>query len=78
MKKQELIHLHALGGELYAFVSTPHGPEPGPFEAYERAGVTPVAFHYDKSAHKRATFRLLAATVEVIDAETVVHAGPSP
>lgn len=71
MRKQELVHLHALCTELRRYLESTQDGSAEPFGAYEDCGVSPSAIHCRKEAHRNAVFHLLDGLV------TVAEEGPS-
>ena len=67
MRKQELIHLHALATELYRHIDDAERPPPTEIRTYERNGVTPVSIHHNKESHKAALHQLLEAVITIVD-----------
>lgn len=68
MRKQELIHLHALCVELRRYFEDHHDLSSDPFQSYEEFGVSPLAVHHRKQFHEEALFRLLIGLATFIDA----------
>ncbi|UTF52583.1 UPF0058 family protein [Natronosalvus rutilus] len=59
MRKQELIHLHALAVELRKDVTEHETVPPDAFEEYDRYGIAPTSIHYNKPRHKESLLLLL-------------------
>ncbi|MCU4972827.1 UPF0058 family protein [Halobacteria archaeon AArc-m2/3/4] len=72
MRKQALIHMHALAVELRAAVSSSrrNTPTPDAFVEYDDGEVTPATVYHQKDAHKAAVQLLLEGTVETIRIDT--------
>jgi hypothetical protein len=75
MRKQELVHLHALGVACRRQVDADAAP--AAFEAYEDLGVSPTSIHRRKDAHREAILRLFAG-VAVACADDPAAAAPDP
>lgn len=60
MRKQELVHLHALGAELRRHVATPPDGSADRFDAYDEQSVSPTSIHRRKDAHREAILHLYA------------------
>lgn len=75
MRKQELVHLHALGVACRRYVDTEASP--AAVEAYEELGVSPTSIHRRKDVHREATLRLFAG-VAVACADDPAAATPDP
>lgn len=58
MRKQELIHLHALLELIRDDLTADYDPPTGVFTAYERHGVHPRAIYARKDAHHEAIAHL--------------------
>ena len=59
MRKQELIHLHALLLEIRHELTAKREVTAGAFDAYESHDVQPVAMHESKATHNEAVRHLL-------------------
>ncbi|WP_276255541.1 UPF0058 family protein [Halomontanus rarus] len=72
MRKQELVHTHALVVELRAHICSTHGetPTPDAFDDYDANDVTPAAVYHPKSAHKESVQLLLEGIVRTIEAQS--------
>lgn len=76
MRKQELIHLHALCVLVREHAEARDDVPPGAFASYEDLGVPPSAIYRSKAAHRRAVRALtasLASSVEESDASAPTH-----
>lgn len=58
MRKQELVHLHALGVQLRREVADRRSPPPSTYAAYEDLRVEPTSIHRRKDAHREAILAL--------------------
>ncbi len=65
MKKQELIHIHALLFEVGEYVKREGEPPVDPFETYEEQSTRPQHIHRGKDAHTAAINRLLGGCLRV-------------
>jgi hypothetical protein len=72
MRKQELVHLHALYTLVREHVTAREDPAPGAFESSADIDVSPAAIYRSKRAHRRAVLQLAA------DVATVVADEPTP
>jgi hypothetical protein len=76
MRKQELIHMHALVTELSEYLMSTG--EDIDIEAYEGLHTSPIAIHQSKTAHAEAVMTLSQCIVDGIEGEgTVEHAAPA-
>lgn len=66
MRKQELIHLHALTIELRSWLEEHHGID-GEFDAYDEGAVSRHAIHRRKGTHKEAVRLAMDGVVSVIE-----------
>lgn len=69
MRKQELVHLHALAVELCTYVSALEQETTAEFDEYETSGATPLAIHSNKQVHKEAVQLLFVGAVRMTDAQ---------
>ncbi|MFP9192678.1 UPF0058 family protein [Natronosalvus vescus] len=67
MRKQELIHLHALTLEIRAYIVAHETIPADPFEQYDRYGVSPTSIHYSKTRHKESLQLLLEGLHRALD-----------
>lgn len=78
MKKQELVHLHALFAEVRRSVELNGEPPEYAFRDYDEFGVRPTSIHRGKDAHREAMRRLSSGIIQTIDAPDVEQEGPQP
>jgi len=69
MRKQELVHLHALCAQVREHVEQRHRTERDLFVGYEDLGVGPNAVYRSKDNHRRAVFRLADGVTTVLEQE---------
>ncbi|MFP8958434.1 UPF0058 family protein [Natrialbaceae archaeon A-CW3] len=67
MRKQELIHLHALAMEIRKYLVVHETIPTGSFEHYEHYGVSPTSIHYSKTRHKESLQLLLEGLLAALD-----------
>lgn len=77
MRKQELVHLHALCSLIRSHVEARADPPPGTFDDYEELGVAPTTIYRQKRAHRRAVLQLLDDVTSAIPAEELPQATAS-
>ncbi|WP_207591625.1 UPF0058 family protein [Halomontanus rarus] len=72
MRKQELVHMHALAIKLRTHICSSHGetPTPDAFDDYDANDVTPATVYHPKSAHKESVQLLLEGIVRTIEAQS--------
>lgn len=58
MRKQEIVHLHALGVVLRGEVESSANPSDDAFAAYDAMDVGPTAIDRQKTTHRTATLEL--------------------
>lgn len=76
MRKQELIHMHALVTEISEYLMS-NGEEID-MESYESLYTSPIAIHQSKTAHAEAVMTLSQCIVDSIESEDAVeHAVPA-
>lgn len=68
MRKQELIHVHALLADVRDELAATREGSGGAFDAYESHGVGPVEIYSGKEAHREAVTRLADGIEEVLEA----------
>lgn len=76
MKKQELIHVHSLLGEVANYCL--ENEVPVALEEYDQLGTKPSSIHLRKAEHKDAVFALTDAINAAVDAESVESVTPEP
>uniref|UniRef100_A0A7D5GKK1 UPF0058 family protein n=2 Tax=Natrinema halophilum TaxID=1699371 RepID=A0A7D5GKK1_9EURY len=59
MRKQALVHIHALISEIRAFIMERESVPMGAFATYDQIGILPTEIHYNKRKHKESIFTLL-------------------
>lgn len=70
MRKQELVHLHALCVLVRAQVEAREAVPPDAFASYDELGVTASAVYRSKRAHRRAVRCLASDVADVVDDES--------
>jgi len=76
MRKQELIHLHALCARLRRHVETRRDVSADAFSRYDDASVGPAEIHRRKVEHHEALVRLLSDLATVVDGDGAVTDDP--
>lgn len=74
MKRQELIHVHALLFELRVHLQTEERLPSDAFSAYDRQRIRPHHIHHGKEAHRRAIVLLLNGFRQTVEARPDEHA----
>lgn len=69
MRKQSLVHLHALCAKLRARLDARGDVPPGAFDGYDELGVSPSAVYHRKEVHERAVRRLVDGLTTVAEAD---------
>lgn len=69
MRKQGLVHLHALGAQLRTHVEDRADVPPDAFSRYEELGVSPSAIYHRKESHRRAVQHLLDGVSTAVERE---------
>jgi hypothetical protein len=78
MRKQSLIHIHALCSALREDIQNRHDISGDPYEDYEEFGVKCEHIHRSKGEHKQALFRLFEANITAFElAEGETQPAPS-
>ena len=71
MRKQELVHLHALSVRVRCYVEDRHDISADAFARYDRTCVGPTAIHRGKGDHADALLELFAVLATLLDADGV-------
>lgn len=77
MRKQGLVHLHALCREVRTHVEVREDVPPGAFDRYEEVGVSPSAIYRRKQSHRRSVQTLLDGIVTAVDADGPTASEPA-
>lgn len=75
MRKQGLVHLHALCTQLRTHVEDRADVPPEAFARYEELGVSPSAIYRRKDSHRRAVQRLLDDVSSAVELEQQLSDG---
>ncbi|MFP8953421.1 UPF0058 family protein [Natrialbaceae archaeon A-arb3/5] len=74
MRKQELVHLHALAVEIRDYVSDRESVPPDAFAEYDRNGSKPTSLHRRKTTHKECLLLLLDGILAAIGRQLTENA----
>lgn len=74
MKRQELIHTHALLFEVRIYLHRKERPPSDAFAAYDRQMIRPHHIHHGKEAHRRAIALLLNGFRQTVQVRPEEHA----
>lgn len=66
MRKQELIHFHALATVIREFIAERETVGPDAFLKYDQKGIRPTSVHRNKTAHKESLQLLLVGILRSI------------
>lgn len=77
MRKQELVHLHALCTLVRSHVEARSEVPPGTFDEYEQLCVTSTSIYRRKRAHRRGVTALLDGVTSAVRARNTGHESES-